>query len=762
MASASASANFLDLPGPPRKKMRKGTKSCTECRRRKIRCTFDPGRPNVCNECHSRGSMCIDQEYGTLAPNVSGVLPGDQPYSLRERVTQLENVVRDILKRMDQMSPGSSSPAQGTTRDETEKVNNATICSSNTIPKPADAALPSPDEHVENAPVLQLFNNQVVTRTEGTSNSLHDAAATKDLPPKAIAARAQLVALIPPCADILKIRNAAAKWWAVWLYMFPEVCDGCRESLTEKDGAMCEVPTAPGEVAKFLLCLLMSLEQLPSDFDYASLQVPFDPKEYTDRCIAEIDRLIIYDDDLASTLPGIESTMLLSKWYLHMGRPRKAWLMNRRAIEFAQLTGLPLSTAKPPHPTDTLFNRRIRIWTSLVINDRFLSLILGLPYAVSDTAFKPQVEMRLQKEKPTLETYALRLALVMGQMIDRNQEDPSNMSLAATLKMEQDLETHALAMPSHFWEPDAGDQSNPEERNDRLMIQFFHHFVRALLHLPFMLKSTGDRRYRYSHEAAIESSRSTLVAYNALRSWSGINPYICRVIDFQAFTVAMLLIIHLLGYSEDAPGHSQAQDDRDWALVNETTEVLRKAAQETAGTVAAQSVHVLDSISNCKCSPDMISPNLNDMSCKITVPYFGVITVSAGKKLSTLLSRSRGSHLAGHASSLRSSDQASPSQLYTPPQSNPGDHASNREPSSGNSAMASEQTTTWTPPFADESRIQLENMVAFPNAGMDQSMFQGFLNDQNIGLWPNLNLDLDLDQGWNLNWTEDGGAGITQ
>lgn len=67
----------------------------------------------MCNECHSRGSNCVDQELGTLDPNVAGVLPGEQPYSLRERVTQLENVVRDILQRVDLPSPRvSTSPIQ--------------------------------------------------------------------------------------------------------------------------------------------------------------------------------------------------------------------------------------------------------------------------------------------------------------------------------------------------------------------------------------------------------------------------------------------------------------------------------------------------------------------------------------------------------------------------------------------------------------------------------------------------------------------------
>jgi hypothetical protein len=326
------------------------------------------------------------------------------------------------------------------------------------------------------------------------------------------------------------------------------------------------------------------------------------------------------------------------------------------------------------------------------------------------------------------------------------------MSLAATLKIEQDLELQARALPDEFWEL-PGPDCSPEESNDRLMIHFLHHFIRALIHLPFMLKSHNDRRYRYSHDAALESARTTLLSFNSLRPSSGISPYICRVIDFQVFTVAMLLIIHLLGYSEDSASHSQTQDDKDWALVDATTEVLREAALEPAGTVALQSLHILDSIT--KSVPNFDSQNGADMTCKITVPYFGVVTVSPGKKMfSARQKRSQCRPTRHPGLSQTSSEQTSPGQLYTPPQSNPSDF----------SAMGSDRasSTTYTPPFMDDSRIQLENMVAFPNTGLvDPTLFTGFMDDQNLGMWSNLNLDLDLDQGWNLNWTDDGNAGIS-
>ncbi|KAL2349623.1 hypothetical protein BJ546DRAFT_867559 [Cryomyces antarcticus] len=71
--------------GGTRKKMRKGTRSCFECRRRKTRCTFTPENPSVCAGCFARGSGCVDQERAEFDTQSL-----DQRENLRERVAQLE------------------------------------------------------------------------------------------------------------------------------------------------------------------------------------------------------------------------------------------------------------------------------------------------------------------------------------------------------------------------------------------------------------------------------------------------------------------------------------------------------------------------------------------------------------------------------------------------------------------------------------------------------------------------------------------------
>lgn len=70
-------------------------------RRRKIRCTYDPTRPKLCNECYVKGTSCVDQETAQVAPNVGKLCVGEQTYSLRERVAALEHLVGDVMKRLE-------------------------------------------------------------------------------------------------------------------------------------------------------------------------------------------------------------------------------------------------------------------------------------------------------------------------------------------------------------------------------------------------------------------------------------------------------------------------------------------------------------------------------------------------------------------------------------------------------------------------------------------------------------------------------------
>lgn len=46
-----------------RRKVRKGTHSCWECKRRKMKCIFSLITSAACNGCRRRGSKCVRQEF---------------------------------------------------------------------------------------------------------------------------------------------------------------------------------------------------------------------------------------------------------------------------------------------------------------------------------------------------------------------------------------------------------------------------------------------------------------------------------------------------------------------------------------------------------------------------------------------------------------------------------------------------------------------------------------------------------------------------
>ncbi|KAJ5130719.1 uncharacterized protein N7515_006758 [Penicillium bovifimosum] len=727
---------------PARKRMRKGTKSCTECRRRKIRCTVNPDRPGYCNECRSRGTKCVDQEHIVITPPLSGNRQSPQlverPYSLRERVTHLENIVEGLMKRLDRSDSSTSSHE----RRETDQSDTIKSYPRSLATEP-DELGPS-SEQIRNAPVLQLFDNYLITRQEDPSDN-DKFAGVKDISPKAEAVRAELITLLPPIEDMNKIINSSVNWF-VWQDHFPELFDRHNGKITIGE-RNCRTLVAPAEVAKALLCLCISAIHARSDFDFGALSVPFDTQKFYDRCVDTVDRLIVRDDDLAATLPGIECQMLLHKIHLAEGRLRKGWLVIRRAIEFAHLAGMHLST-KVRRPSDTLYERRLKIWCSLATSDRCLSLILGLPYGIADSFFLPQMEQRFNSDLSAPDEYWMRIGIISGHMVDRNQ-DPSKTTLAATLQLDQELQNAWKSMPNHFRAAEPHQDEKWEHYLERVPLQFMLKVLRALLHLPLMLKSAHEPELLPCHAIAIESAREGLMLYKVLRSTA--KPYLCKMIDFLAFTLGLLLILHLQGYSDVTPDHSKEQDEQDWGLVEKIVETLRRAAAEPGGSVAAESANILGAIFDSKDSQrDFNSAG----SCTITIPYFGTITVGAGTKFSKVKGGPKNKEYTAAApdapgTEATCSGQCS-SQLYTPPMS---------DPESATTSTAALDGGGFTPTMAgypDESWLPRSEAATNPLAGLEVNAFSGLFDDFGQYMWPNGSnpiVDLGLDQGWNLNWS---------
>lgn len=122
---------------------------------------------------------------------------------------------------------------------------------------------------------------------------------------------------------------------------------------------------SPTQLGRTLLYLAICIQQLPSHFDTNSLQLTSGIDLYMRKIILTIQPLVTSDDEIVSSLEGLECLVLQGVYHINSGNPRRAWLSFRRAINFAQLMGLHKSD-------DDIMDGGKALWYHIERADRYL------------------------------------------------------------------------------------------------------------------------------------------------------------------------------------------------------------------------------------------------------------------------------------------------------------------------------------------------------------------------------------------------------
>lgn len=107
------------------KKVRKGTRSCWECKRRKIRCIYPSLGGITCVSCQRRRLPCVSQDLPeSLSPSKKG------NRHLGERIARVEDVMKDLLagKEIGATSNFREEPHQDVRRSHSDGVKTRTDC----------------------------------------------------------------------------------------------------------------------------------------------------------------------------------------------------------------------------------------------------------------------------------------------------------------------------------------------------------------------------------------------------------------------------------------------------------------------------------------------------------------------------------------------------------------------------------------------------------------------------------------------------------
>ncbi|ATY60292.1 Zn(2)-C6 fungal-type DNA-binding domain [Cordyceps militaris] len=618
------------------KRMRLGTKSCAECRRRKVRCIRPPGQDR-CDACQAHGSSCLAQEKSGGRGDESPSSGADDVAVLKKRLDELEMLMRALP------AAGRPASAHGADAALTDGSTAASASPHGPSPPPppvagvllqhplagpsplVDAAQISPA--LQNSPLLSLF------RESSIFDPITYADARPPLLTPSAAARlrqclAQFAPYMPQPERVATFFDATQQYWPTWPpYFYPPGGDADRLGPGQVPRAEQTFHTAlvsgrPAQTAKAVLFLALCIQQTPKRRFRSLVPPSVRQQDLVDTYVDTAQTLLQLDDDAddgagGSTLDAVEAMNMLYKLCINAGRPRRAWSWNRRAITACIARGgLPTAAARAGE-------RAALAWSTAWRAERYMAMTLGLPSATS--ALHPGLAPL--REERAAGAILHSLAVLCGRIIDRDQ-DAGGDDYATTVQLGAELdEAQRRLFPAHWWAaghlgPDLDQAAGWFRQSCKVLFLT----ARQVAHLPYLLRAAaaaGEEaaaaaQYAPSRDAAMDAARGVCAAYCEFRHWARGGAELCQVMDFRAASAALVLLLgHWISSGAAPPGDADAAAVRDVALC------LRQTAAVMDCRVAEQAVRTLDVLDAAR-----RGVYLADDDYDVVVPYFGRIRVN--------------------------------------------------------------------------------------------------------------------------------------
>lgn len=170
---------------------------------------------------------------------------------------------------------------------------------------------------------------------------------------------------------------------------------------------------------------------------------------------------------------------------------------------------------------------------------------------------------------------------------------------------------------------------------ERIMCQIWHFELETLVHLPFMLRAETDRRYDYSRISCLRASRDLIKRWMFIReAHSTITIFVNTLVEFQAFTAAITVLLGLLGptYATTTDPVVLKERYEDLQLVETVVRILEELKQRGAGVhVVNQSISVIRTLQGVLRNESKSSGNL-----RLTIQHFGTISIARGGTVQSL------------------------------------------------------------------------------------------------------------------------------
>ncbi|KAI0419919.1 hypothetical protein F5X98DRAFT_372147 [Xylaria grammica] len=621
-------------PEAKRRKIRKGTRSCWECKRRKNKCTYSTaGGEGRCDDCRSRGTRCIGQEFPEeqIPRERRGTNKSDE-----NRLQRLEALVEELSRKVD-----ASNACEHRTQLRRDDRSDERTANDMAAPHShVSSENISDDDRMRTASALQ-----VIRAPTGSSSGQFGQAI------------GELIAAWPSerYHDAILSSNVGPLHPAL-----SSACSGFQIPPSPKDMLRLPPPgTTPVAIARKLLVLGTYLQVLSSQSDRENTGPNSEFHVISSRALSTVSNLITHNDDYPQSVEIIECLVIESQYYNYMGNIRRAWIVLRRAIAMAQILGLDGQSKSLTHNANTVEARATSrdegIWFLLVHFDQYVSLMLGISPSLPGNS---QIAQGFLERHTPSERMGRLHCMAAGRILQRNRINIYD--IVETREIDNILQKAAACMPAQWWlSPDWSTDCGGEgfiRVIERLMVHFAHYNILLQLHLPYMLQSLSGQRFYYSITAVINCSCEILARFTIFRDRHPTVSY-CRGLDFFTFIAsAALCLLHIhASYESQVAGRCEsigisdilahqrysnrglleralqhieniAQVESDDKLTLDIIPAFRKllAIEEKAYEGARYNIHLPPNAGKLKRSRGMAN---NDDTLYLDVPFCGTIRV---------------------------------------------------------------------------------------------------------------------------------------
>ncbi|CAM1505194.1 Fc.00g108310.m01.CDS01 [Cosmosporella sp. VM-42] len=603
-----------------RRKVRKGTHSCWQCKRRKIRCSFVTPGDSVCIECRKRGTTCVSQQY-PLETGAATSLMGDRAL-MGDRIVRVEALIEQLAKQVSNGSNPSTTETTSSTLIETGGPNSRSVDGTESTcfstPYEPSAAMQTPHWG------LKIPGREGPRSSLAMPTPVSLVTQTASTPSEDDKISAALHAALPPREDIhLMIKAGIDVSFDKFLtYPYDVVAQepgGWKANLRD----IPEEKAHPTLLAKYLLILATCLQYVNPDLHAEEISRLSEPPHQLMRRLGDVAiNLVTKNDEYLGSVEGLECVLLEAMYQGNSGNLRRAWLACRRGMVVAQMMGVHRTGSRQPlkviDPEKVVYSSYI--WFRLVWMDRQLCLMLGLPQGTLDVSIASEAALATDSGSSRFER---KQSIIASRILERNESsDPAVMEdLVALQELDVELRKAANEMPSKWWL--APNLANIADDPDisfwgtlHLLEQILYFNLVNLLHLPYMLRSStpesergkdGANKYNYEYSklASVNASRELLTRFITFRSFNRV-AFCCRSVDFHALTAAMTLVIaHLAGHRQqrrvDGVGIRGInvlahQRNSDRAMMDQVLEIMEGVAKLNSDALSERSSCLLKSL----------------------------------------------------------------------------------------------------------------------------------------------------------------------